>query len=86
MAEVRMRLNLDAGEVELVVDGQVALSSGPEVFANWVEAYNTKNKPVHVEPIKVEEPVVETPVKVEEPVAETVVETETVEVKTETSE
>jgi hypothetical protein len=95
MAEVKLRLNLDAGEVELVVDGQVALSSGPEVFANWVEAYNEKHKPV-VEPVapaapvvealvSVEEPVVEAPVTPEAPVVE-VTETPTVEVETNTSE
>ncbi len=68
MAEVKMRFNLDAEEVELVVDGQVALSSGKEVFTNWVGAYNDKHKPAVVEPVKVEAPVVETPVPVAEPV------------------
>lgn len=43
MAELKLRLNLDAEEVELVVDGQVALSSGADVFSNWVEAYNAKH-------------------------------------------
>src|SRR5690242_13971114 len=70
MAEVKLRLNLDAGEVELVVDGQVALSSGPEVFANWVEVYNEKNKPAVVEPVVVAAPVQEAPVSVEAPVVE----------------
>lgn len=86
MAEVKMRLNLDAGEVELVVDGQVALSSGPEVFKNWVDAYNEKHKPVVEEPVKVEAPVVEPPVKVEEPVSEETLESETVEVDSESKE
>lgn len=45
MAEVKMRLNLDAEEVELVVDGQVALASGPDVFKNWVDAYAEKQVP-----------------------------------------
>jgi len=54
MAEVKLRLNLEAEEVELVVDGAVALSSGPEVFRNWVEAYNEKHKPA--EPVQAPEP------------------------------
>lgn len=44
MAELKLRLNLDKEEVELVVDGQVAFASGSEVFKNWVEAYNAKHK------------------------------------------
>lgn len=55
MAEVKLRLNLDAEDVELVVDGQVALTTGSDVFKSWVEAYNEKHKPV--EPV----PVVEVP-------------------------
>lgn len=43
MAEVKLRLNLDAEEVELVVDGKVAISSGQDVFHSWVEAYNAKH-------------------------------------------
>jgi hypothetical protein len=66
MAEVKLRLNLDAEEVELVVDGQVALSSGQEVFKSWVEAYNGKHP---LEPV-----VVEKPVSVEVPVDEKVIE------------
>jgi hypothetical protein len=72
MAEVKLRLNLDAEEVELVVDGQVALSSGKDVLANWVQVLNEKNKPVHVEPVApaapVVAPVVEPPVAVAAPV------------------
>lgn len=86
MAEVKLRLNLDAEEVELVVDGQVALTSGAEVFRNWVGAYNDKHKPAHVEPVKVEAPVVTEPVTVEVPVNENVVESPTVEVDTEKGE
>ena len=68
MAEVKLRLNLSNDEVELVVDGQVALSSGPEVFKNWVEAYNEKHKPAPT----VEEPVEEKQVVVDpEPPVET---------------
>lgn len=86
MAEVKLRFNLDAEEVELVVDGQVALSSGKEVFASWVGAYNEKHKPVHVEPVEVKTPVVEEPVKVEAPVTEPVVEeTATTEINTDES-
>lgn len=71
MAEVKLRFNLDAEEVELVVDGQVALSSGKEVFENWVGAYNEKHKPVvEPEPVKVEAPVEEKTVPVAEPVVE----------------
>jgi hypothetical protein len=48
MAEVKLRLNLDSEEVELVVDGQVALSSGQEVLTSWVDAINDKRKPAPV--------------------------------------
>lgn len=82
MAEVKMRLNLDAGEVELVVDGQVALSSGKDVFSNWVEAYNEKNKPLVVEPVTPAAPVPAAPVQVETPVTEPVLETQVVETPT----
>lgn len=50
MAEIRMRLNLDAEEVEVTVDGTVAISSGQDVFKSWVDAYNDKHKPAIVEP------------------------------------
>lgn len=83
MAEVKMRLNLNSLEVELVVDGVVALSSGSDVFQSWVEAANKLNPPAHVEPVKVEAPVPETPVSVEVPVNETVIESPTVETSTE---
>lgn len=83
MAEVKMRLNLDAGEVELVVDGQVALSSGPDVFKSWVEVYNEKHKPARVEPVSVEAPVPAQPVSVEAPVNENVIESPTLETSTE---
>jgi hypothetical protein len=60
VAELKLRLNLDAEEVELVVDGQVALSSGQDVFKSWVDAYNGKYP---LEPVIVEKPVtVEVPV------------------------
>lgn len=49
MAELRLRLNLDSEEVELVVDGQVALTSGSDVLASWVQAINDKHKPVEEE-------------------------------------
>jgi len=78
MAEVKLRLNLDAEEVELVVDGGVALSSGPDVFRNWVEAYNEKHKPAVVEQPE-PAPVVEQPDPepvVEEKKSEEVVDTE----------
>ncbi len=83
MAEVKLRLNLDSESVELVVDGQVALESGSDIFKNWVAAYNEKHK-VHVEPVKVEEPVAASPVNLDAPVQESVVETPTVEVNTDT--
>jgi hypothetical protein len=79
MAEVKMRLNLNAMEVELVVDGAVALSSGKDVFLSWVEAANKLNPPVHSEPVKVEAPVPATPVSVEVPVNENVIESPTLE-------
>lgn len=79
MAEVRLRLNLDAEEVELVVDGKVATSTGPEVFKNWVDAYNEKHKPLepevvheeHDKKVDVDEPVEEKHVPVEEETVET---------------
>lgn len=64
-----MRFNIDAEEVELVVDGKVAISSGKDVFESWVSAYNEKHKPVEK---PVEEKKVDTSVEevksVEEPV------------------
>ena len=85
MAEVKLRLNLDTESVELVVDGQVALESGSDVFSNWVEAYNDKHKPVHVEPVKVETPVEQPPITVQEPVT-TEVKAEEVTVQTSSDE
>ncbi|MGB3945388.1 MAG: hypothetical protein WBK76_00970 [Candidatus Saccharimonadales bacterium] len=77
MAELKLRLNLDAEEVELVVDDEVALSSGKDVFVNWVEAYNEKHKPVEQpataeEPVDVERPVEEKVVEVDEETVEEV--------------
>lgn len=43
MTDLALRLNLDAEEVELVVDGKVVMSSDKDVFLNWVEAVNNKN-------------------------------------------
>jgi hypothetical protein len=77
VAELKLRLNLDAEEVELVVDGQVALSSGQDVFVSWVEAFNEKHKPV--EP---EAPVAPATAPVEEKVVD-VTTSETVEVAAE---
>ena len=45
MPNVTLRFNLDSEEVELTYDGEVALSSGTEVFKSWVDAYNEKHKP-----------------------------------------
>lgn len=73
MAEVKLRYNNDADEVELTVDGEVALTSGSDVFESWVKAYNDKHK-------SVDEPVVEEPVKVAEPVEEKVVPADSVDV------
>lgn len=75
MAEIKLRLNLDAEEVELVVDGEVALTSGKDVLYSWVEAVNKKNyvapvEPASTEPVKIEEPVKEKEVAPEEPVKE----------------
>lgn len=70
MSELKMRLNLDAEEVELVVDGKVAFSSGSDVFRSWVNVYNDKHKPAPVEPVKVEAPVEEVMVNPEAPVVE----------------
>lgn len=78
MANVALRFNLDAEEVELTVDGEVAMSSGQDVFHSWVGAFNEKHKTVDepveekVVPTEVETP----PVKVDEPVEEKTTEDE----------
>lgn len=59
MAEIKLRFNLDNEEVELTVDGEVALASGQEVFRSWVSAYNDKHK-------KVDEPVEDKEVDLDE--------------------
>ena len=70
MAEVKLRLNLDAEEVELVVDNEVALTSGSDVFRSWVDAHNEKHKPTIVEPVAPVEPVEEKVVNPATPVDE----------------
>lgn len=55
MAEVKLRYNPDSEEVEFVVDGEVALSSGTAEFASWVEHYNGVHPPEPVEPEVTEE-------------------------------
>lgn len=68
--EVKMRLNTETEEVEVLIDEEVLASSGKELFVNWVGWYNEKHKPVEPE-VKVEEttdePVVDKP---EEPVVD----------------
>ena len=71
MAEVKLRYNPDAEEVELVVDNEVALTSGTDVFHSWVEDFNEKHKPVVPEPVVEEKTVDVTP---EEPTSEEVAE------------
>lgn len=77
MAEVKvgLRYNNDHDEVELTVDGEVALTSGKDVFESWVHAYNEKHKTVEepVEPKVVDATNVET-VSPVEPVEEAKVE------------
>ncbi len=63
MPELKLRYNVDAEEVELVIDDEVALSSGTDVFESWVNAYNEKHKPV-------EPPVVEPAAPVEQKVVD----------------
>lgn len=85
MAEIKLRLNLDRDEVELVVDNEVTMASGPDVFASWVKAYNDKHvvaPPAHTEPVKIDEPIPTTPVSVEVPVNENVIESPTLELNT----
>lgn len=72
MADVVLRLNLDSEEVELTVDGEVALASGQDVFVSWVGAYNEKHP---LEPVVIETVVPEKIVEPEEPVKETTDET-----------
>jgi hypothetical protein len=79
MAEIRIRLNLDKEEVELVVDNQVVATVEKHVVHSWVEAINEKNKPAHEEPIKVDAPVEDEPVKVDAPVEEPAPEEEKIE-------
>lgn len=50
MPEVKMRYNPDEGQVELVVDGEVAMSSGKEEFRSWVDYENEQNPPAPPEP------------------------------------
>lgn len=60
MAQIGLRFNLDKEEVELTVDGEVALASGSDVFKSWVDAYSDKHK------VAVDEPVEEKDVDLEE--------------------
>lgn len=46
MAEFKIRLNLDAEDVELVIDDKVVDTVGKDVLASWVAALNEKNKTV----------------------------------------
>lgn len=55
MAELKLRYNPDTEEVELVVDNEVALSSGKEVFESWVDAHNEAHPDKFVEPEPTEE-------------------------------
>lgn len=71
MAEVKLRFNLDAEEVELVVDGKVALSTGADVFQSWVSAYNDKHKSVD-EPVADKTVDLDSEVPAEEPAEVTV--------------
>lgn len=64
MPEVTLRYNAQGEEVELLVDGEVAMSSGPEVFASWVEVYNESHPPAPPEPVEPPTPV-EPPAPVE---------------------
>lgn len=75
MAEIKLRLNLDKEEVELVVDGEVALTSGNDVFKNWVDAYNEKHKTIET-PVE-EKVVVVEPVEEKEPLESPTVELDT---------
>ena len=59
MPEIKLRYNENSEEVELLVDNEVALTSGNDVFVSWVEAYNEKHKP--------EEPEIEKEVNEEVP-------------------
>jgi hypothetical protein len=81
MSEVKvgLRYNATNDEVELTVDGEVALTSGKEVFESWVRAYNDKYQVLAqpqepVQPVVVETATVEPEQKViETPVEEKVV-------------
>lgn len=56
MAELKMRYNPETEEVELVVDNEVALSSGKEEFVSWVDYYTEVHLPeVTPEPVETEE-------------------------------
>jgi len=78
MAEVKvgLRYNNDTDEVELTVDGEVALSSGKDVFESWVKAYTAKYPPAPTlseESVTFPGPVVAQDVTVAEPVEPKVV-------------
>lgn len=65
MSDLTLRLNLDAQDVELVLDGKVIDTVGTDVVASWVAALNEKNKPAEPEkPVEEEKP--ETPEEVVE--------------------
>jgi len=66
MAELKLRYNPEAEEAELVVDNEVALSSGKEVFASWVEAYNDAHPPVEPEPTEEEKALADSQAKLDE--------------------
>lgn len=76
MAELVFRLNLDAEDVELVLDGKVVDTVGKDVLSSWVDAINAKRKPVEVDkpveekPVDVDNPVEDKPVEVDKPVEE----------------
>lgn len=65
MPEIKLRYNETLEEVELLVDNEVALTSGKDVFESWVSAYNEAHPQ---EPVQEEET---NEKEVEQPAAET---------------
>lgn len=54
MAEIKVRLNLDAQDIEVLVNDKVIDTVGSDLLASWVEAINEKNG-VGTEPVKAED-------------------------------
>lgn len=69
-----LRMNLDTEDIELVVDGKLVDTVGPDVVASWVTALNEKRKAAiepHTEDTLLVNVIPEVPATPVEPVATT---------------